>query len=364
MSNATAGETLLFVGTYTHTDSQGIYTFRMDDASGKIRQTAVIGGIEHPSFLAIHPNGQFLYATSEIEDSHDQNAGAVLAYAIDRTSGELTFLNRQSSLGTAPCHAVVDATGSCLMAANYQSGSAVVFPILPDGRLGEASDKVQHQGGSNVDPARQEGPHAHSVTIDDANRFVYVADLGLDRVMVYQLDPAAGKLSPAAQPSVDAAPGAGPRHFDFHPSGRFACLINELGSTLSSYACDPATGALTHLQTASTLPENFTGDNTTADVHFAPDGRFVYGSNRGHHSIAIFAFDDSSGALTPVDREPTQGETPRNFGIDPTGNYLLAANQDSDTIVSFRRNPRSGLLTPTGHVAQVPMPVCIRYLPV
>ncbi len=363
MPEATGGETLVFVGTYTKTNSEGIYTFSMDNDTGALRQLSVIGGIVDPSFLAIHPSGRFLYSTSEIEDAGGGETGYMAAYAIDRASGELTYLNRQDSLGTAPCHAAVDSTGSLLLAANYETGSAVVFPINSDGSLDGPSCKIQHHGGSNVHPDRQEGPHAHSVTIDAADRFVYVADLGLDQVRVYELDSGAGSLTPTASPWVQSAPGAGPRHFDFHPSGRFACVINEIGSTLSSYACDPGAGALTHLQTASTLPDDFDGVNHTSDLHFAPDGRFIYGSNRGHHSIAIFAFDESSGAITPVGHESTQGETPRNFGIDPSDNFLLAANQDTDTIVTFRRNAQTGLLSETGHVAQVPMPVCMKFLP-
>ena len=359
---SSSGETLVFVGTYTKSTSKGIYTFRMDNATGTLSQIAVAGGTEDPSFLAIHPNGKYLYATSEIDTFGGETSGAVAAYAIDTASGELTLLSQRASGGTWPCHATIDATGRWVVAANYQSGSASVFPIEADGSIGEASHVAQHESGSGVVPERQGGPHAHSVTVDPSNRFVLVADLGMDKVMIYELDGDTGRLNPASTPWVESAPGAGPRHVDFHPDGRYVCVLNEIDMTLSSYAYDADSGGMTHVETVSTLQGQVAEDPSTADVHFSPDGRFVYSSNRGHHSLAIFAFDDSTGKLSFVGHESTQGETPRGFNIHPAGKIVLVGNESSDTVVEFRRDTGSGKLTATGQVVQVPMPVCIKFL--
>ena len=364
MMGSSSGETLVFVGTYTKSTSKGIYTFRMDNATGTLSQIAVAGGTEDPSFLAIHPNGKYLYATSEIDNFGGETSGAVAAYAIDSATGELTLLSQHPSGGTGPCHITVDATGRWVVSANYQSGSAAVFPIESDGSIGEASDVAQHVGGSGVVPERQEGPHAHSVTVDPSNRFVLVADLGMDKVMIYELDGEKGRLVPASTPWVESAPGAGPRHVDFHPDGRYVCVLNEIDLTLSSYAYDADSGGMTHVETVSTLQGEVAEDPSTADVHFSPDGRFVYSSNRGHHSLAIFAFDDSSGKMTFVGHESTRGETPRGFNIHPAGKIVLVGNESSDTVVEFRRDAESGKLTATGQVVDVPMPVCIMFLPV
>jgi 6-phosphogluconolactonase len=345
---------LVFVGTYTRGASEGIYVCRMDPATGGLEQVATASGIANPSFRALHPHSPHLYAV------HEGGEGSVSAFAMDAESGELTHLNQQPSGGAGPCHLTVDQTGRSVIVANYGSGSAAVLPIDDDGRLAPPSHVVQHEG-SSVHPQRQEGPHAHSVTIDPSNRFVFVADLGVDKVMIYELDLDAGKLAPSEVSSVGVAPGAGPRHFDFHPSGRYAYLINELGNTIVAYQYDGASGALTEVQTVPTLPADFDGRSTCADIHVAPSGRFVYGSNRGHDSIVIYAIDGETGSLTYVGHEPTGGETPRNFGIDPTGTLLLAANQNSDTIVAFRVDEESGRLSPTGATAFVPAPVCVKF---
>ena len=361
---SSSGETLVFVGTYTKSTSEGIYTYRMDNATGKLTQIAVVGGIEDPSYVVIHPNGKYLYSTSEVDSFGGENVGGVAAYAIDASSGELTLLSQRPSGGTWPCHATIDATGRWVIAANYLSGSASVFPVEADGSIGEAVHVAQHEGGSGVVVERQEGPHAHSVTVDPSNRFVLVADLGMDKVMIYELDGDTGRLNPAATPSVESAPGAGPRHIDFHPGGRYVCVLNEIDLTLSSYAYDEDTGGMTHVHTESTYQGEVADQPSTSDVHFSPDGRFVYNSNRGHDSLSIFAFDDSTGKLSFVGHESTQGETPRGFNIHPSGDIVLAGNENSDTIVEFRRDAESGKLTATGQIVEVPMPVCIKFLPV
>jgi 6-phosphogluconolactonase len=267
----------------------------------------------------------------------------------------------KASGGTDPCHLIVDATGRNLLVANFASGSVCVLPIGSDGALGDATDFKQHSG-SSVDPRRQAGPHAHAVAIDPQNRFVFVPDLGLDQVVIYRFDAATGRLTPnARQPFVATAPGAGPRQLVFHPTGRFAYLINELNSTLTAYSYDAAQGALTELQTLPTLPANFSGPSTCAEVQVHPSGRFLYGSNRGHDSIAIHAIGPD-GRMTSIGHASTSGKIPRNFDISPDGRFLAAANQDSHNIVMFRIEEASGKLSATGSVAEAGTPICVRFM--
>ena len=354
---------LVYVGTYTRGGSEGVYVYRMDASTGGLEYVSKATGLDNPSFLAIDPRRRHLYAVSQVVESQGPPSGSVSAFSIDPATGELTFLNRQPSVGAGPCHLTVDGTGRCVLVANYRGGSVAVLPIEDDGRLGEATDFVQHEG-SSVDAGRQEGPHPHSVNLDSASRYAYVPDLGLDKVLVYKLDAGKGKLTAGDEPWVQVKTGAGPRHFAFHPGGRFAYVINELDSTFTAFACDNVKGTLREVQTVSTLPVAFEGESHCADVHVSPSGEFLYGSNRGHDSIVVFAIDGDTGTLTYVGHEPTQGMTPRNFAIDPTGAFLLAANQDSDSIVTFRVDRRTGKLEPTGHVAQVSMPVCLKLVPV
>ena len=359
---------LVFIGTYTHTTSDGIYVCRFDGDTGALEPVSsqmLNGGAENPSFLALHPNGRFLYAASEILEFDGQAQGALYAYAIDADSGRLEFINRIGSGGQGPCHVRVDATGKFLLAANYHGGSVCVAPIGGDGGLEPLSCFIQHEGASGVNPARQDSAHAHSINPDSQNTFVYVPDLGQDRIVIYRLDSENGTLAPPSTgnlpPYVESEPGAGPRHFAFHPNGRRAYAINELASTITTFDYDAADGTLTATQTIGTLPSDFAGANTTADIHVHPSGRFVYSSNRGHDSIAIFAVNADTGGLTALGHEPTRGATPRNFGIAPSCDFLLAANQDSDSVVSFRIAADSGALTPAGAVAKIPMPVCVRF---
>jgi 6-phosphogluconolactonase len=352
---------LVYIGTYTRGNSKGIYAYRMDSATGKLTSLDLAAESTSPSFLAIHPNQRFLYAANEIENFEGQKGGAVSAYSIDPASGKLTLLNRVSSRGGGPCHLVVDKTGKDVLVANYGGGSVAVLPLAEDGRLREASAFIQHSG-SSVNPARQKGPHAHSINVSPDNRFAVAADLGLDELLVYRFDPAKGALTANDPPFTKVNPGAGPRHFAFHPGGRFAYVINEMQSTVTALAYDAAHGILKDSQTISTLPKDFQGENSTAEVQVEPKGLFLYGSNRGHDSIAIFAINAKDGKLSPVGQVSTQGKTPRNFGIDPTGSYLLAANQDSHSIVVFRIDPKSGRLTPTGQVLDVGSPVCVKFV--
>ena len=350
----------VYVGTYTVRGSKGIYQYRMDASSGALELVSSSSGLENPTFLAIEPRRRYLYAVSEMLD--DRPEGAVSAFSIAPETGGLTYLNQQSTRGTGPCHVTVDKTGKFALGVNYSGGSVFVLPIRQDGSLGQATDFIQHEG-SSVNAERQEGPHAHSVTLDATNCYAFAADLGLDKIIIYKFDSVEGKLAPNQQPWARVRAGAGPRHFAFHPNGRHAYVINELDSTLTAFAYDQMKGTLTEAETVSTLPGDFHGTKSCADVHVSPSGRFLYGSNRGHDSIVVFAIDDETGRLTYVDHEPSGGETPRNFVIDPTGTLLLAANQDTDSIVTFRIDQETGKLNPTGHVVEVPAPVCLKLIP-
>jgi 6-phosphogluconolactonase len=353
----------VYVGTYTRGASKGIYRLELDLKTGKLSAPSLAGKAIDPSFLAIHPSRRFLYAVNEIDKFQTSSSGAISAFAIDPKTGDLTLLNQESSRGAGPCHVVVDQQGRHVLAANYGGGSVCVLPILADGRLAPASSFIQHRG-SGPNPKRQEGPHAHSINLDQANRFAFVADLGLDRVFIYKYGPSRGTLTAASPDHVAVPPNSGPRHFTFHPDNRHAYVINELASTITAFDYDANSGVLTPIQTISTLPEGFKGENSTADIHVHPSGKFLYGSNRDKgNSIAIFAIDPQTGKLTPRGHQSHRVKTPRNFGIDPTGAYLLVASQSSNEIVVFRINQETGALAPTGSTAEVPVPVCLQFMP-
>lgn len=355
----------VYVGTYTGDagESKGIYRLTLDLSDGKLGKPELVAETESPSFLAIHPGGKHLYAVAEVAEDGGKPGGALAAFAIDPETGSLSLLNKQSTRGGGPCFVAVDPSGKVALAANYGGGSIASFPIAPDGKLGAAATFIQHEG-SSVDRARQEKPHAHSINVDAADRFAIAADLGLDKLLVYRLDPDKGTLSPNDPPFAAVAPGSGPRHFAFHPDGKHAYVINEMLLTVTAFDWDAKAGTLSEAQTVSTLPADVTDRKglSTAEVQVHPSGKFLYGSNRGHHSIASFKIDPASGKLTPIGHTPTGGQTPRNFGIDPTGRFLLAANQDSGTIVVFRIDSETGELTPAGHQADIPMPVCVKFL--
>jgi 6-phosphogluconolactonase len=360
--NKAAGKTRVYIGTYASSDREGIFLLDLDLATGELTKVAATSGVANPSFLAIHPSRKFLYAVCEVSEVGGKSGGGVSALAIDPKTGGLTLLNQQSSVGAGPCHLVVDKSGKNVLVANYGGGSCCVLPISGDGKLGESTAFVQHKGAGS-DPGRQEAPHAHSINLDAANRFAFCADLGLDQVLVYRFDPTKGQLEPNDPPFAKVAAGSGPRHFAFHPNGKFAYVINEMKLTVTAFAYDPAKGVLKELQTISTVPAGIKTDGfSTAEVQVHPSGNFLYGSNRGHDSIAMFSIDQATGKLTSLGQESTRGKTPRNFGIDPSGAYLLAENQDSNTIVVLRIDPKTGKLSPTGHVLEVPTPVCAKFL--
>jgi 6-phosphogluconolactonase len=361
-SASSDGPASVYIGTYTSGGkSQGIYLAHFDPATGRLGAPQLAARTANPSFLAAHPNRRFLYAVGETANFGGKPVGLVSAFGIAADTGALTLINQQSSGGAGPCHLAVDRTGKWLLVANYGSGSIAVLPIRQDGALGEPGAIVQHHG-SSVNPQRQAGPHAHFITLDPAGRFVLTCDLGLDKVLVYRLDPARGTLAPNDPPSASLRPGAGPRHLAFHPNGRLLFVISEMGSSLTAFSWDSRRGALKQLETVSTLPAAFAGSSTCAEVQVHPSGRFIYGSNRGHDSIAVFAVDSSTGKLSLLEHQSTQGQTPRHFAIDPTGRWLLAENQDSDNIVEFRIDAASGRLTPAGQEIKVGSPVCVEFV--
>jgi 6-phosphogluconolactonase len=355
-------EYFAYFGTYTRQDSKGIYAYRFQPATGKLTPVGLVGETENPSFLTLHPNQRFLYAVNEISNYQGESSGSVTAFSIDAKTGNLTLLNRVSAHGTTTCHLVADKTGKCLLVANYGTGvSVAAFPISADGSLGEASAMVRHTG-SSIGP-RQKGPHAHSVNLSPDNRFVLVPDLGLDQVFSYRLDPAQGTLTPDDPAFATVTKGSGPRHFAFHPNGHFAYVLSEMGSLVSVLAYDSAGGTMNELQTISTLPKDYDGTNNSAEVFVHPNGRFLYASNRGHDSIAVFAIDPRKGTLTSIEQVSTNGKTPRGFAIDPTGAYLLAANQNTNDAVLFRVDQKTGRLTLDGDDLKIPSPVCVIFVP-
>ena len=353
----------MYVGTYTGQGSQGIYVWRFDAAAGKFTPIGLAAKSANPSFLAAHPNGRFLYAVNEI--SHFQkmsNDGSVSAFAIDPASGKLQLLNQQASMGDGPCHLALDHQGKCLIVANYNNGSVASYPLGSDGLLSQSVAFFQPKGSGKI-PQRQDGPHAHCIAISPDDRFALVADLGLDEVMMYRLNTATAQMEVSDPQFVKVAPGAGPRHLAFHPNGRFVYLINEMGSSIITFGYDPQAGTLRELQTVSTLPADYKGQNDSAEIQVHPSGKFVYGSNRGNDSIAVFAVDPKAGTLKLVENVATQGKTPRGFSIDPTGAYLIAANQQSNNMVVFRIDQTSGRLKPTGQVLDAFAPVAMIFVP-
>jgi 6-phosphogluconolactonase len=355
------GKLWVFVGTYTDGKSKGIYRCELDPATGKLSDAELAAEAVGPSFLAVHPSRRFLYAVGENDSSEGRDTGTVSAFTLDTKTGGLRRLNRQSSGGNGPCHLVVDRRGKNVLVANYGSGNAAVLRVEEDGRLGERTALVQHTG-KGADPSRQAGPHAHSINLDADNRFAVVADLGLDQVFVYRFDPDKGSLAKNAPPSVELDPRSGPRHFAFHPNGRYGYVINEIASTVTALKYDRERGTLEKVQTVSTLPERRRG-NSTAEVQVHPSGKFLYGSNRGHNSIAVFAVDAETGKLTPAGHQGSGIRVPRNFGIDPTGQFLLVANQAGDSILVFRIDAQTGALEATGTKVDVPKPVCVKFVP-
>ena len=355
-SAAYAADFIVFAGTYTRNGSKGIYAFRFQTTNGKMTPLGVAAETPSPSFLVESANHRFLYAVNESRDN------TVTAFAIDAKTGKLTFLNKVPSGGDGACHLAIDKTGKWMGVANYGSGHLALMPVGADGKLGEAV-KIEKNEGSNATP-RQKGPHAHEVVFSPDNKFLLYADLGADKIFVYKFDAAKGTLTANDPPFGKVAPGAGVRHFAFHPNGKIVYAINEIGSTVTTFRYDPAKGSLEELQTISTLPEGFKGNSSTAEIAVNKAGTVVYGSNRGHDSIAVFNVDPQKFTLTAVGQVPTLGKTPRNFALDPTGAWLLAANQDSSDIAVFKVNGPTGQLVPSGElVKDAPLPVSLVFVP-
>lgn len=346
----------VYVGTYTGGDSKGIYAFEMDRESGKTTHPRLIAETENPSFLALHPSQKFLYAVNETGEFKGSPGGGISAFLI--REDQLHPLNWKPTRGGAPCHLHFDREGRSVLVANYSGGSVISYHVDADGRLGALGSFIQHTG-SSVNPARQSAPHAHGIYLTKDNRHALVPDLGLDQVLVYDFDTATARLTPAEVPFATVAPGSGPRHLAFHPSGKHVYVLNEILATITTFAFDSETGTLQNLATVTTLPDGLQKGFSTAEIFVHPNGRFVFSSNRGHDSIAIFAVDPTSGNLRPIGHQSTGGKTPRNFNLDPAGEWLLAANQNSGNISMFRVDATTGGLTPADNQIAVPRPVCI-----
>jgi 6-phosphogluconolactonase len=346
----------VYVGTYTDGTSRGIYRMTFDPSTGSLSEPILAVETKNPSFLALHPSGRFLYAVGEVSSFEGAKTGAASAFAVDPRTGDLALLNQQASEGTGPCHLVVDKAGKNVLVANYGGGTVAVLPVDADGRLRKASSVRVHEG-SGPNKGRQEKPHAHGITLDAAERFAFSPDLGADRVFVYRFDADRGTLEPHGAAPVD--PGSGPRHLAFHPSGKFAYAINELLSTVTAFSYDAEKGALAAIQTITTLPAGFSGTSWTAEAEVSRDGRFLYGSNRGDDSLAVFAVEASTGRLTATGHAPAGGKYPRHFTIDPTGRFILAGHQNSGTVAVLRLDPATGMPALSGATVKLDKPVCL-----
>lgn len=358
-AHAWSKQLTLYVGTYTSGKSEGIYGYRMDPATGALTRFNSFKSV-NPSFLAIDRSKRYLYAVNEVSEFLGKASGGVSAFAIDGASGNLQLLNEQATRGADPCYLTIDHKKRNLLVANYTGGSVAVLPIRSDGTLAPCTDLKQHEGSGIKE--QQKGPHAHCIILDPLERHALAADLGIDKVMIYRFDQASGKLTQAKQPWAELKAGAGPRHLTFHPNGKYVYVINELDSTLTVLKYNEESGTLSQIETVSTLPSDFSGLSYCADVHVSSSGKFLYGSNRGHDSIVVFEIDPRTGKLKLVEHVSTGGKWPRNFTLDPAGRFLLVANQRTDNVVTFSIDSHTGRLTPTGHVEEIPSPVCLKFL--
>jgi 6-phosphogluconolactonase len=365
-----AKDTLVYVGTYTsgRSTSKGIHLFRLQTQNEEVSQNILLVPLglaaeaPDPAFLDLDQKRRRLFAAHEINNFEGKSTGAISSYAIDPATGKLNLISRKSSEGRGPCHLLLDKEGRNVLVANYSGGTVAVLPVGDDGKLGDASTIIQHTGKS-VNPQRQEAPHPHQVVLDPANRFAYVPDLGIDKVVAYRFDAKAGKLTPAESAGIAMKPGAGPRHMAFRPDGKFAYILNELNSTVTAVAVDAETGKLTEIETQSSLPPYFDGRNSGAEIAVLPNGRFLFVSNRGHNSLVLFAIDRDKGTLNFVEEQGTGGKTPRHFGVQPNAKHLAIGNQDSNQVLICRIDPDNGRLKPSGVFADVPAPVCMVFLP-
>ena len=357
-STVLAQESLVLVGSYTKGKSKGINAYKFNSSTGVLTELGLAAETVNPSYLVIHPNRRWVFATNEVDQYQGQKSGSITAFSLDERSGKLTALNTVSSRGAAPCHLSIDKTGKFLLVANYTGGSTAVLPIHADGKLGEASSVMQHKGAS-AGP-RQKEPHAHSINVAKNNKYAVAADLGTDQLLTYKLDAKKGELKPSSDLRLQA--GQGPRHFAFHPNNKFAYSVNELGSTVTAMTWNASAGLLKDIQTLSTLPDGYTGESYCAEIVVHPNGQHLYASNRGHQSLAVFDVNAATGQLTAKGQVKTGGEWPRNFNIDPAGKYIIAANERSDSLVVLKIGAGGGL-TPTGETKQMGNPVCVKFLP-
>ncbi len=352
---------IIYVGTFTERNSQGLYVFEFHKDSMKFDLLQTIPSLESPSFLEIHPSGRYLYAVSRSSDSDGNGWGKVSAFRIDSLTGKLTFINEHSSYGKGPCHVSFDKTGNFAFVANYNDGNLVVYRVNEEGSVSDSLQLLQDTG-KGVNPQRQEGPHVHSSKISPDNKFLYVADLGIDKVVIYNLNPVSGRLTPAATPFTEVEPGSGPRHMEIHPNRKYLFLAEELSSTTSAFRMDTLTGALTEIQRISSIPEDCDTVNTNADIHTDADGKHLYVSNRGDNSLVIYRINSETGNLSLIGFQSTLGDHPRNFLIDDADTLLFVADRYSDVIYAFKINPDLGTLDFTGLSLNVPGAVCIKRL--
>jgi 6-phosphogluconolactonase len=348
----------LITGTYTSGKSEGIYVYQFNSNDGSAKAASSVK-ISNPSFVAVSPDEKFVYSVEE-DAANNGKGGEITAFSFNKNTGTLSFLNRQPSAGDHPCYVNVDKTGKWVAAGNYTSGSLSILPVLADGSLGAATTIVKHEG-SGPNKARQASPHVHCTFFSPDNRFLFVPDLGIDKVMIYAFDETTGKLTAASQPFAESVPGSGPRHICFHPSNKYAYLMQELSGTVTAFKYK--NGKLKSRQHISSMPAGDTSFAGSADIHVSPDGKFLYASNRAEsNTIAIFSINQKNGKLSLIGHQSTLGKTPRNFNFDPAGNFLLVANQNSDQIVIFKINKETGLLTDTGNRIDVGKPVCLKWI--
>ena len=347
---------IIYAGTSSTRGSKGIYVFEFDRIQGKLKELQTLTEGNSPGFMALSPDRQMLYSIYGKGTLTDGN-GSVMAFKIDKITGLLTKVNEQSAGGQGPAHISVDPKGRFAYVSNYGDGTLSVLPINKDGSLANSSDFIKHTGSSIV-VGRQETPHIHSAIPSADGRFLYISDLGIDKIMIYKVNDN-GKLTPADIPFSTSTSGSGPRHFTIHPNGKFAYSAEELSSTVASFRVNKKNGALYPIERLNMLPNGFTERNSAADIHFSPDGKFLYASNRGHESLVIYKANSRNGKLTLVGHEGTGGKHPRNFMIDKNGEFALTANQNTDNIVIFRRDKQTGKLMPTGDQVMVPAVTCL-----
>lgn len=360
IAQKTKDEHYLLAGTYTSGKSEGIYVYKFNSQTGEFSPVSIAKNVSNPSYLTVSPDEKYVYAVNE-NHNKEQNGGEVTSFSFDKKTGILTQLNKQPSAGNDPCYVSINKSGKFILVSNYSSGTASVLPVKKDGSLGPPVSVIKHEG-SGVNSERQEGPHVHSTVLSKDNNYVFVSDLGIDKIMIYSFDNKKGKLTPAPTPYVEVEPGAGPRHFEFHPNNKFAYLMEEMSGGISVFAYK-GKGQLDLIQNISALPPDYIGTVGSADIHVSPDGKFLYASNRGEsNTIAIFSINQQTGELTLVGHQSTLGKTPRNFNFDPSGNFLLVANQNSDNIIIFKKDKTTGLLTDTGKKIDVGNPVCIKWI--